>query len=123
WLFERYTAQTRVQVAFEHTGLDERFEPEIETAAFRIVQEALTNVARHAHVERVIVRAWAGDGTLGVQIDDAGKGFDPDAALRAGRSNGLAGMRERATALGARLTIESKAGQGARVMAEFPVRS
>jgi signal transduction histidine kinase len=120
WLFERYSAQTGVKVAFEHTGLEGRFAAETETAAFRIVQEALTNVARHAGVPQAVVRVWADGRTLGVQIDDGGKGFDPNGALHAA-TGGLSGMRERATALGGQLTLESKPGQGARVMAELPL--
>ena len=48
WLVERYTAQTGVQVRLHHAGVDRRFAPEVETASYRIVQEALTNVSRHA---------------------------------------------------------------------------
>jgi signal transduction histidine kinase len=51
--FDRYTAQTGIRVQFAHVGLDRRFRPEIETAAYRIVQEALTHVARHAPVAEV----------------------------------------------------------------------
>ena len=58
-LFERYTEQTGVKVAFKHEGLEQRFPPEVETTAYRIVQEALTNVARHAGVDAVTVRVWA----------------------------------------------------------------
>ena len=123
WLFERYTAQTGVKIAFEHDGLDGRFAAETETAAFRIVQEALTNVARHAAAPQAVVRVWTNGRTLGVQIDDAGKGFDPARALGAARSGGLSGMRERAAALGGQLTLESRPGQGARVMAELPLSS
>ena len=122
WLFERYTNQTGVKVAFEHDGLGGRFGSESETAAFRIVQEALTNVARHAGAGNVVVRVWADGRTLGVQIDDGGKGFDPK-AVGNGKTGGLSGMRERAAALGGQLTLESKPGEGARVMAELPLSS
>jgi signal transduction histidine kinase len=123
WLFERYTAQTQIEVAFEHEGLDGRFSPESETAAFRIVQEALTNVARHSGEKRVTVRVWrtAGTPTLGVQVQDRGRGFDADRAIAAGRSSGLTGMRERALALGGRLTVEAAPGSGARLSAELPL--
>ena len=120
WLFERYTTQTGVKVAFEHDGLSGRLAAETETAAFRIVQEALTNVARHAGAETVVVRVWAQGRTLGVQVDDSGKGFDPG-KVNDGKTGGLSGMRERAAALGGQLTLESKPGEGARVMAELPL--
>ncbi|HZS40910.1 MAG TPA: sensor histidine kinase [Polyangia bacterium] len=123
WLFERYTAQTQIEVAFEHEGLGDRFSPESETAAFRIVQEALTNAARHSGEKRVTVRVWRAptSATLGVQIEDRGRGFDADSALAAGKSSGLLGMRERAVALGGTLTIEARPGSGTRLHAELPL--
>ncbi len=121
WLFERYMAQTRVNVTWEHSGLERRFAPEIETAAYRIVQEALTNVARHAKTGRVKIRLWADQDTLGVQIDDQGVGFEPEEALSKAVSNGLTGMHERAALLGGRLTIESTPGRGTHLVAELPL--
>ena len=122
WLFERYTAQTTVKVEFAHDGLDGRMSPIVETAAFRIVQEGLTNVARHASVPSVKVRVWRDGASLSVQIVDGGKGFDVAAALAAGRSSGLSGMRERAAALGGKMEIES-ATDGTRLTAELPLPS
>lgn len=120
---DRYTGQTNVRVTVKHTGVDgQRFGPEIETGAYRIVQEALTNVARHAAVTDVTVRLWVEGGALGVQVEDTGAGFDPEATLARPRSSGLAGMRERATLLGGRLSVESVPGRGTRVTAEFPLR-
>jgi signal transduction histidine kinase len=122
WHFERYTSQTNVRVAFRHTGLEgRRFAPEVETAAYRIVQEALTNVARHADVSEATVRLWAKQDILGLQVEDQGIGFDPEAALATGATSGLAGMRERAILLGGRLTVESATGTGTRLTAEFPL--
>lgn len=121
WHFERYTAQTGVRVTFEHARLNRRFDPLVETAAYRIVQEALTNVARHAGVNEVTVRAWVNGERLGVQIADDGAGFNADTALVAGGSTGLSGMRERTTLLGGRWSLESAPGAGTRVTAKFPV--
>jgi len=121
WSFGRYTARTRVRVAFQHTGLEgRRFPPEIETAAYRIVQEALTNVARHAGVAEVAVRTWADQDVLGIQIEDRGRGFETEAAL-AGGTTGLAGMYERAALLGGYLAVESAPGAGTRLTAELPL--
>jgi PAS domain S-box-containing protein len=120
WLFDRYTAQTGITVAFEHRGLERRFPPDLETAMYRIVQEALTNVARHAGVTDVTVEVWPEDGVLRVRIADEGVGFDADAALAAGTSGGLAGMRERALLLGGSLTIQSAPGHGTTVSALLP---
>jgi PAS domain S-box-containing protein len=122
WHFERYTAQTHVRVAFQHTGLEgRRLAPEVETAGYRIVQEALTNVARHADVSEATVRAWADQNVLAVQIEDQGAGFDPEATLAAGDTTGVAGMRDRAVLLGGKLTVESAPGTGTRLTAEFPL--
>lgn len=120
WHFERYTAQTGVQVHFEHKGLQRRFAPQIETAVYRIVQEGLTNVARHAHVDEATVRLVAGRVAVSVQIEDHGTGFDSERALSDGTSNGLNGMRERAGLLGGRFRINSSPGAGTRLVARFP---
>jgi PAS domain S-box-containing protein len=122
WLFRRYTAQTGVEVVFQHNGLSERFHPEVETAAFRIVQEALTNVARHASVREATVGLWVDGGRLWVQIEDQGAGFDPKAVHAAAPSSGLSGMQERAVLLGGELTIESVPGTGTCLTAELPIK-
>jgi signal transduction histidine kinase len=118
---ERYMSQTKIRVHLEHSGLDRRFAPETETGVYRIVQEALTNVARHGHVDEVTVRLWATDDVLGVQVEDHGAGFDPDAVLGAGRGGGLAGLRERAALLNGHLTVETHPGRGVRLTAEVPL--
>ena len=119
-LFGRYTEQTGVLVNFKHKGLEERFTPGIETTAYRIVQEALTNVARHARVGAVTVCVWASTDMLGLKVDDRGRGFDAQAALAAPRSSGLAGMRERVLLLRGQLSIESCPGAGTQITAEIP---
>jgi PAS domain S-box-containing protein len=120
WLFSRYTTQTAVRVSFEHKGLEQRLAQEVTTAAYRIVQEALTNVARYAGVNEVAVRAWTEDGSLKLQVVDQGAGFDADRAPDGRGTGGLAGMRERALLLGGRLTVSSAAGTGTRINAELP---
>lgn len=124
WLFERYTQQTSIAVEFERSGpeMQGRFAIEVETAAFRLVQEALTNVARHAGVKQVTVRVWRNEESVGVQVVDRGPGFNPDEALARGESGGLIGMRERAAALGGTLTIDSRPGEGVRLTAELPTK-
>jgi two-component system sensor histidine kinase UhpB len=121
WHVERYSTQTGVQVSFTHHGLEgRRFPAEVETAIYRIAQEALTNVARHASVEEVAVRAWADRNTLSLEVRDEGSGFDPAVALAATATTGLAGMRERAALLGGQLVVESAPGKGTSVRAVFP---
>jgi signal transduction histidine kinase len=120
WLFERYTAQTSIAVRFEHRGLEaQRFMPEVETTAYRVVQEALTNVARHAEVHEAIVRLWINDGPLFVVIADHGCGFDKAVAHKAA-SSGLIGMYERTALLGGSLLVDSVPGSGTQVTAILP---
>jgi signal transduction histidine kinase len=121
WHIERYTARTGVALAFEHAGLDRRFPPDVETAAYRIVQEALTNVARHADVREAALRIEAGDETLRLVIQDHGTGSTAGSALAGYATTGLAGMHERAVLLGGRLTVESAPGAGTCVTAELPL--
>ncbi|HVS36853.1 MAG TPA: PAS domain-containing protein [Gemmataceae bacterium] len=120
WLLPRYTAQTGVRVAFRHEGLERRFSPEGETAAYRIVQEALTNVARHARVGEAAVQVSLDAQTLRIVIEDRGVGFDPEAAASGGAGCGLSGMRQRAALLGGRLELAAAAGAGTRLSAEWP---
>ncbi len=122
WQFERYTTQTNVRVIFKHHGLERRFAPEVETAIYRVVQEALTNVARYASVSQVQVRLWANSEAIGVQIEDKGTGFDPEQALTRYVSSGLSGMRERARLLGGELIIESQPEAGSCLTIELPLK-
>lgn len=121
WQFKRYTAQTNIKVDFKYIGAQQRFAPTIETAAFRIVQEALTNVARHANVDEVSIQLWVEADRLRLQIEDQGTGFDPRTVLASNSSNGLSGMQERAKLVGGQLRIESALGDGAQLLAEFPL--
>lgn len=124
WHIERYTSQTSVRVDFRHTGLEgQRFAPEVETAAYRIVQEALTNVARHAGVSEAAVRAWCDQDVLSIRVEDRGVGFAPEAVLNAGASTGLSGMYERVALLGGQLAIEATPGTGVCLTAEIPLVS
>ena len=121
WHIENYTAQTNVKVDFRHSGLErQRFAPEVETTAYRVVQEALTNVARHAKVPEVTVRVWAHQDTLSIEVADDGQGFELDSVVARGTS-GLTGMRERATLAGGQLQIESRPGAGTRLVAELSI--
>jgi signal transduction histidine kinase len=120
WYVTKYSERTGVRASLSHQGIDRRFAAPIETAAYRIVQEALTNVARHADVSEVAVRAWAMDGMLQVEVEDTGRGFEPD-AVRSVPSSGLSGMRERIMLLGGQLDVVAAPGRGVRVTAELPL--
>jgi signal transduction histidine kinase len=121
WNFKRYFKQTGIRVLFKHTPLTERLPTQLETAVFRIVQEALTNVARHAGVKEVTVRLWKNAERVGVQVEDLGGGFDAEGTQAKRASTGLSAMRERAELLGGEFTLESAKGSGTRVTVELPL--
>jgi PAS domain S-box-containing protein len=119
---DRWSRQTNIRIDLEHRGIERRrFGPDAETAAYRIVQEALTNVARHSSATSACVRAIAAGGTLFVEIEDPGVGFDATTVGGNGAMHGLGGMRERVSLLGGRLCIESLPGYGCRLKAEIPL--
>jgi signal transduction histidine kinase len=92
----------------------------VATAAYRITQEALTNVARHAFATQVKIALQVRGGVLTLSVADNGRGFDPQ-KLSQSHCLGLVGMRERASLLGGRLELESKAGKGTRVYFRLPL--
>ncbi|MGH8913111.1 MAG: GAF domain-containing sensor histidine kinase [Acidimicrobiia bacterium] len=103
-------------VADGEPNLDGRAEHEV----FRIIQEAVTNAVRHAHPSKVTVTLSNGN-DFQVTVNDDGQGFDPAARGHRGKRLGLTSMRERASTIGGRLTIESSPGTGATVRLEVPV--
>ena len=115
---ERYRVNADVQVA----GMRERLPPATETALYRITQEALTNVARHAEASNVSVLLERRNGTILLLVEDDGKGFTPqDREVSRRERLGIHGMEERATLVGGKLTIESRPGAGTSVYVEIPV--
>jgi PAS domain S-box-containing protein len=120
WHIDRYTSQTGIHVNFQCAEFPERFLPEIETAAYRIIQEALTNVARYAQVKDVFVGLVVQEKTLWVEVLDKGKGFDSSADLDRPTS-GLGGMRERASLVGGYLTVRTFIDQGTQILAALPL--
>jgi signal transduction histidine kinase len=94
-----------------------RLEPELESTVYRLVQEALTNVAKHARATRVTITIAGGDASIEVEVRDDGIGVDPKPVL----GFGVTGMRERAELLGGTLTVE-RADPGTRVRATLPAR-
>lgn len=100
----------------------ERVNAEVETAAYRIAQEALTNAARHAEAESVqIIVNKVEAAQLEVHIIDDGVGFDPDVDREKGQQMGISSMRERAELLGGSLTIDAAPGRGTRITAVLPL--
>lgn len=118
-LADNFTEQTGIAVAFESLLPAARLSPEIETALYRIVQESLTNIVKHAQAGSVSIVIGRKDDAVTVVVEDDGVGFDPDRTREGGL--GVIGMRERVALIGGRLTIESRPGAGTTFVAEVPV--
>ena len=121
WHVERIAQRAGVAVNLHVTGLEGRLAPEVETAAFRIVQEALTNVVRHARVDAAQVRLWIDGDRLYLRVADDGRGFDLQRRRQEAPAFGLSSMRERAELLGGCCRLESAPGTGTRVLAQLPL--
>jgi len=125
WLTEQTQSRGKLDIAFHVDLPKSRLAPEIETACFRIAQEALTNIVRHADAKHVTVDLHTDGGTLELRIHDDGRGFDTfvtRAKAAAGESIGVLGMQERATLLGGELRIDSVPAQGSTVWLRCPMR-
>lgn len=125
WYVDRYTKRSGQKTQFfdELPAGQPRLRRDLETACFRIAQEALTNVARHARASSVQVKLTQSNGVLLLTIEDDGAGFDVGTLSSAGANAtlGVRGMEERAEAVGGRIRVESEKGKGTRICAEFPI--
>ena len=111
---------------FEAVDAPQEVPPEVETACFRVAQEAITNVLRHARAKNLWVRLFTAGGRLALSVRDDGVGFDPEAARRrgaAGASLGLIGMEERVALASGTLELRSAAAQGTVLLATFALAS
>jgi signal transduction histidine kinase len=106
-----------LKVSFRAGKLRKRLPSNVETVLYRIVQEALTNVVRHAHATQVDVVLTTRDDKLIVIVEDDGIGFDPELVM-AGNHLGLFGMRERTEMIDGKLAIESTPGKGTTIIVE-----
>jgi signal transduction histidine kinase len=119
WYTADFEKRTGIACAFRHNGLD-RLNEALSTTAYRIVQEALTNVARHSGASRVVVALERRNGSLALSVKDNGKGFDSESLADHDRL-GLVGMRERAGLVGGSLQVNTRPGDGTEVVFRVPV--
>ncbi|MDX6481341.1 MAG: hypothetical protein QOG85_1851, partial [Gaiellaceae bacterium] len=118
-LTENLAEQTGMTVEFApNLPSDTRFPPEVETALYRLVQESLTNIVKHAQARSVSIVLQRKPDSVSVIVEDDGIGFEP--GRHAGDGIGLLGMRERVDLFGGRLVIESRPGAGTTIVAEVP---
>jgi len=122
WQVEKFIKRTGVACTF-HSDV-QKIETEVSNkiAVFRIIQEALTNIARHAHASRVVVRIKQFDQSIIVEVKDNGSGINGN-YISGTNSLGLAGMRERAVLLGGTLMIKGKPGEGTVVKLSIPLKA
>jgi len=118
-LVDTFRDQSGMRVDLETNLGDDRLSADAETTIYRIVQEALTNIVKHADATRVSVLLTRRDGLVAAVIEDDGRGFDPEALGDEGL--GIVGMRERLGLVGGRLRIESAGGSGTSLVAEVPL--
>jgi signal transduction histidine kinase len=123
WHANVFRNQTGITIELELSLPAARFGPDLEIAVFRMVQEALTNVARHSGASAASVTVTADDQALHVEVSDRGRGFDTAKALARHDSLGLAGLAERVRSAGGKLDLFSQIGQGTRLHAEFDLKS
>jgi len=134
WYIQRYSKRTGMAVDFDTThfecnanvdgsGLDDRLHPDLETAFYRVLQEALTNVARHAGATTIRLSLRRTDSGVSAYVEDDGCGFDVATVMDQnlpGIGAGLLGMRERMVLLGGRLTLQSEPGTGTQLHFSVP---
>jgi two-component system sensor histidine kinase UhpB len=124
WYMKEYQQKCGIEVEFLAQGLKDRLPAEIETAVYRIVQESLTNTAKHAHAQRVWVNVSEQGAQIRAHVRDDGVGFDAQAMLKRpwqDRGLGLAGMVERAALLDGTIDIRSRPGEGATIEVAIPI--
>ncbi len=122
WYADRHLTGRNVSVRCEFDAPDRRFPAAFETALFRICQEAMSNIARHAHAESVLIQLSEGEGVIRIEIEDDGRGFEPEKVSHAERRHfGLMGIEERVEILGGKVKIDSAPGQGTRIRLEVPL--
>jgi signal transduction histidine kinase len=124
WYARHYAETLPLTVKVDVQGQTRRLSPEIETVLFRIAQESLTNVVRHARANYATIRLTMDEQRVVLEIEDDGIGFDPPATFSAGgdsRPWGLLGMQERADLVGGAVDVQSQAWKGSKVTVTIPL--
>jgi signal transduction histidine kinase len=124
WLAKRQAERAGFNVVLDIDDLHGRYAPDLETICFRVAQEALTNITRHAHASEVVITIGQRGTLLAMLINDDGIGFDVAAARRQavqGHSMGLLSMQERVELAGGVLEITSAPGSGTSLYISLPL--
>lgn len=124
WYTDDFARRTQIDVDFRATGLDTRLPDDVEVVVYRIIQEALTNVVKHANATHVEVSVAREIGSVSASVIDDGRGFNLESIRRSDeRGLGLFGMQERVGLVGGTLRIITQPGQGTRVAISIPLES
>ncbi len=119
WYGEVFSKRTGMSIDIQGEEPKSRLPQDVESSLFRIIQEAITNVIKHANASRIVINMEEADGNIRITIDDDGKGFNTTATEPSTRSGwGIVNMRERVQALGGQFLIDSGPDKGTRVMIE-----
>jgi signal transduction histidine kinase len=123
-LFSEIQRQTDIEIHFFRRNIPKRIAPEKELAIYRITQEALTNVIKHARAKEVFVNLIRKEKNISLSIEDDGVGFNPDKTMKGMKRKGPLGlliMQERAIQADGNFTLESQIGKGTHVLVEIPI--
>jgi signal transduction histidine kinase len=123
WYAQNFSKRLGIDSQFQAIGFEEKLPSQIETAFYRIVQEALNNISKHAEASQVEISLEQKDSTIYASIIDNGRGFDLDKVLHPEspeRGFGIIGMQERISFLGGKIDIQSRPGFGTRIHIEVP---
>jgi len=124
WYTESYAKRLDIPIKFNVNAFDKRLDLEIETAVYRIVQEALTNIAKYARAKEVTVSLKKKDSRIITKVEDDGKGFMLKTSVSGEnhyKGSGILGMKERVYSLGGTFHIESRKGRGTKLLVEIPL--
>jgi len=126
WYIENYGKRWKIKTHCEAIGFPEKVNPELETALYRVIQEALTNIAKHARADDIHIHLSCTDSAIMVTITDNGIGFNPQEVPTLEtqkRGFGIMGMQERISSFGGRIDIRSRQGAGTQITIEIPLKS
>lgn len=126
WYAESHLEAAGIKMYLETAGQERRLAPRVEIAVFRIVQEAITNIVRHARAESTCISLEFRESSVGIYIEDDGAGFTLDKVESSAdrrRGLGLLGMKERVELFGGSLSLRSRPGQGTQLAVEIPLES
>ena len=123
WRVDEFNKAQDVRATIEIRGLERRLPRDVELVLYRVGQESLSNVRRHANANEVHVALWQEGTWVTIEVCDNGRGFDRDQVCEGPRGLGLVGMRERLAMIGGELIVDSAPGEGTRIIARAPVQS